>query len=61
MQGLGLISVLIWLPIAAGIAVLALGDRRIAMARWVALIASLAFSAWALRLALSTRSRTTPG
>ncbi len=42
MQGLGLLSVLVWLPIAAGIAVLALGDRRIAMARWVALIASLA-------------------
>ncbi len=42
MQGLGLVSVLIWLPIAAGIVVLALGDRRIAMGRWVALSASLA-------------------
>jgi NADH-quinone oxidoreductase subunit M len=41
MQGLGLLSVLIWLPIAAGIAVLLLGERSIALGRWVSLIASL--------------------
>jgi NADH-quinone oxidoreductase subunit M len=37
-----LLSWLIWLPIAAGVAVLLLGDRRIAAGRWVALVASLA-------------------
>ena len=37
-----LLSWLIWLPIAAGIALLLLGDRRIATGRWVALAASLA-------------------
>ena len=42
MQGLGLLSALIWLPIAAGIVVLLMGDRRIAAVRWVALAASIA-------------------
>jgi NADH-quinone oxidoreductase subunit M len=37
-----LLSWLVWLPIGAGLAVLALGDRRIAAGRWVALAASLA-------------------
>jgi len=37
-----LLSVLIWLPIAAGLGVLALGERRIAAGRWLALAASLA-------------------
>jgi NADH-quinone oxidoreductase subunit M len=37
-----LLSILIWLPTVAGIAVLALGDRRIAAGRWLALLASLA-------------------
>jgi NADH-quinone oxidoreductase subunit M len=37
-----LLSWLIWLPIVAGVAVLLLGDRRIAAGRWVALVASLA-------------------
>jgi NADH-quinone oxidoreductase subunit M len=41
-MGQGLLSVLIWLPIAAGIIVLLLGDRGIAAGRWVALVASLA-------------------
>ena len=36
-----LLSILIWLPIAAGVAVLALGDRRVAPGRWLALVASL--------------------
>jgi NADH-quinone oxidoreductase subunit M len=37
----GLLSLLIWLPIAAGVLVLFIGSERIAAARWVALIASL--------------------
>ena len=42
MQGLHLLSVLIWLPITSGILVLLLGDRSIVLGRWVALAASLA-------------------
>jgi NADH-quinone oxidoreductase subunit M len=38
----GLLSILIWLPIAAGGLILLMGDRNIALARWVALLASLA-------------------
>jgi NADH-quinone oxidoreductase subunit M len=37
-----LLSWLVWLPIAAGALVLLLGERRIAIGRWVALAASLA-------------------
>jgi NADH-quinone oxidoreductase subunit M len=37
-----ILSWLVWLPIAAGLAVLLLGDRRIAVGRWVALVATLA-------------------
>ncbi len=37
-----LLSWLIWLPIAAGAVVLLLGDRRIAIGRWVALAATVA-------------------
>jgi NADH-quinone oxidoreductase subunit M len=37
----GLLSLLIWLPIVAGVVVLFLGSQRIAAAKWVALIASL--------------------
>ncbi len=36
-----LLSLLIWLPIAAGIVVLLLGERNIVAGRWVSLIASL--------------------
>ncbi len=35
----GLLSLLIWLPIAAGVLVLLLGDRNIAAGRWLALAA----------------------
>ena len=35
------LSILIWLPIAAGVLVLFLGDKRIAAARWLSLIASV--------------------
>jgi len=38
----GLLSILIWLPILAGVVVLALGERRIGAGRWVSLIAALA-------------------
>jgi NADH-quinone oxidoreductase subunit M len=38
----GLLSILIWLPIVAGLLVLVLGDRNIVIARWVALAAALA-------------------
>jgi NADH-quinone oxidoreductase subunit M len=37
-----LLSYLIWLPIAAGIVILLLGDRNIVLGRWLALAASLA-------------------
>src|SRR6267142_2169984 len=37
----GSLSVLIWLPIAAGIVVLVLGDRHVGAGRWVALVASI--------------------
>ena len=36
------LSILIWLPTAAGIAVLLLGDRHIVAGRWLSLLASLA-------------------
>ncbi len=38
----GTVSILIWLPIAAGILVLLLGERNIAAGRWLALGASVA-------------------
>ncbi|HUI61774.1 MAG TPA: NADH-quinone oxidoreductase subunit M [Steroidobacteraceae bacterium] len=38
----GPLSLLIWLPIAAGVLVLLLGDRNIAAGRWIALAASIA-------------------
>jgi NADH-quinone oxidoreductase subunit M len=36
----GLLSLLIWLPILAGIVILALGDRHIVTGRWLALVAA---------------------
>ena len=36
-MGFGLLSLLTWLPIAGGLAVLLLGDRSIKAGRWVAL------------------------
>ncbi len=38
----GLLSMLIWLPVGAGLGVLLLGDRNILPGRWLALLASLA-------------------
>jgi len=46
----GLLSLLIWLPIAAGVVVLLLGDRNVALARWLALLATLVTLALALPL-----------
>jgi NADH-quinone oxidoreductase subunit M len=37
-----ILSVLIWLPIAGGVAMLMLGDRSIALGRWIALITTAA-------------------
>jgi NADH-quinone oxidoreductase subunit M len=39
---MGLLSILIWMPIATGVAILLLGERNIVAARWVALAGSLA-------------------
>jgi NADH-quinone oxidoreductase subunit M len=46
----GLLSLLIWLPIATGILVLVLGDRQIALGRWLALLGSLVTLALAVPL-----------
>ena len=46
----GLLSILIWLPIAAGLAVVLLGDRNIVAGRWLALLASLATLALSMLL-----------
>ena len=40
--GASLLSLLIWLPIGGGLLVLALGDKRVAAARWLALAVALA-------------------
>ncbi|MBV8876326.1 MAG: NADH-quinone oxidoreductase subunit M, partial [Gammaproteobacteria bacterium] len=45
-----LLSCLIWLPIAAGVLILLLGDRNIVLGRWLALAASLATLALAVPL-----------
>ena len=41
MQQLGLLSVVIWLPIAGGLVTLGFGDQRARAARWAALVSSL--------------------
>jgi NADH-quinone oxidoreductase subunit M len=41
MQQLGLLSVIIWLPIAGGLVTLGFGDQRARAARWAALVSSL--------------------
>ena len=45
-----ILSVLVWLPIAAGVLLLALGEQRAAFGRWVGLAASLATFAAAVVL-----------
>src|SRR5476649_756586 len=49
MHGFAL-SILVWLPIGTGLIVVALGDQRIVLARWVALIAAVATLAFTLPL-----------
>ncbi len=46
----GLLSILIWLPVAVGVLILALGDRNIVIGRWLALLGSLATLALAVPL-----------
>ena len=52
MSDIGLLSALIWLPIIGGLVVLALGDARLALARWVAL--GTAVAAFALSVTIWT-------
>jgi len=42
LHGLDILSLLTWLPIAGGVLVLAIGDNRAQIARWAALLVSLA-------------------
>ncbi|HTT04800.1 MAG TPA: NADH-quinone oxidoreductase subunit M [Steroidobacteraceae bacterium] len=58
MQGIGLLSIVIWLPIAGGIATLAIGDRHAAAARWAALITSLATLGFCVPLYIGFRNGT---
>ncbi len=41
-SGMGLLSLLIWLPVAAGLLILIIGEGRAPLGRWIALIASVA-------------------
>jgi NADH-quinone oxidoreductase subunit M len=50
MQHIGMLSVVIWLPIAGGLATLACGDQRAPLARWVALGTALLTLAGCLQL-----------
>ena len=52
-----ILSVLIWLPIAGGVALLALGDRGVPLGRWLALAVSVA--TFALSVPLFTAFDTT--
>ena len=45
-----ILSVLIWLPIAVGVALLALGERAVIAGRWLALVGSLLTFALSLPL-----------
>jgi NADH-quinone oxidoreductase subunit M len=50
MQHIGLLSVVIWLPVAGGLVTLGLGDRRARIARWAALLTALLTLAACVRL-----------
>ncbi|MGA0735020.1 MAG: NADH-quinone oxidoreductase subunit M [Steroidobacteraceae bacterium] len=50
MQDSGLLSLLVWLPIIGGLVVLALGESRASVGRWVALATSLAALALSIPL-----------
>ena len=42
MHGIDILSLLIWLPIGGGLALLVLGDANARLARWLALLVALA-------------------
>jgi len=42
LHGYDILSLLVWLPVGGGVAVLAIGDGRARLARWVALLVALA-------------------
>jgi NADH-quinone oxidoreductase subunit M len=42
MRGLDILSLLIWLPVGGGVVLLAVGDSRARLARWLALAVALA-------------------
>ena len=46
----GLLSTLVWLPIAGGVVLLALGDRRMGLGRWLALAVAVATFVLSLQL-----------
>src|ERR1700728_2664574 len=50
MQQIGLLSVVIWLPIAGGLVTLSFGEQRARLARWAALLSSLLTLAACVRL-----------
>jgi NADH-quinone oxidoreductase subunit M len=56
--GASLLSLLVWLPIGGGLLVLALGDKRVAAARWVALAVALAALALCVPLYLGFNNGT---
>jgi NADH-quinone oxidoreductase subunit M len=45
-----LLSILVWLPVAGGVLLLLLGERRVVAARWVALLTALATLAFTIPL-----------
>ena len=47
---LPLLSILTWLPVLGGVAVMLIGDTRASLARWVALAVSLAALAFSVPL-----------
>ena len=52
-----ILSVLVWLPIAAGVLLLLVGDRNAPLARWLALAAAVATLPSTLPLASITNHR----
>jgi NADH-quinone oxidoreductase subunit M len=56
--GASLLSLLVWLPIGGGLLVLALGDKRVAAARWLALAVALAALALCVPLYLGFNNGT---
>ena len=59
MQQIGLLSVVIWLPIAGGLVTLSFGEQRARLARWAALLISLLTLAACVRLYIGFANGTT--